>query len=168
MLSKTHFWDAMMRNEFLTENCTCGTERCLLNRRFQNPGIVIFLWINAYLTFFCPIFLLELKNSVVLSFNAQCWSSFKAAWSEEVWSLVSQCVPWCPRAFQSDWLSSGVSRCCVHTPMTLFKQVQCLLLLIRFIFAWSIFLSLLPIVQLRRMGFHVLSQFSSNYETYQR
>ena len=162
MLSKTHFWDAMMRNEFLTENCTCGTgafKILALSKKIMN-------WCISH--FFCPIFLLELKNSVVLSFNAQCWSSFKAAWSEEVWSLVSQCVPWCPRAFQSDWLSSGVSRCCVHTPMTLFKQVQCLLLLIRFIFAWSIFLSLLPIVQLRRMGFHVLSQFSSNYETYQR
>ena len=57
MLSKTHFWDAMMRNEFLTENCTCGTERCLLNRRFQNPGIVKKkLWIDAYLTFFAQIF----------------------------------------------------------------------------------------------------------------
>ena len=35
--------------------------------------------------------------------------------SEEVWSLVSQCVPRCPRAVQPDWLSSGVSLSSLQT-----------------------------------------------------
>ena len=103
MLSKTHFWDAMMRNEFLTENCICGTERCLLNRRFQNPGIVKLFYELMLISLFLPKFLVGIEKFCCTFIQRPVLILFQSSLK---WGSVKSCVPMCPLVSQgiSVWL----------------------------------------------------------------